>query len=155
MNTVLDIDSDTLKMLSFLYEYRKTGCSVKEFLEEFGIESSATLLEFTKLGYIAFSSEGHSVNEFVFDSYIDNRLRLSKPFISKSDIIFCMPKGNKIVESHSRSFWFSVVPLVVSILSLFISMATLYFSISDNSPVRVEIVSPAVEEPAQQYWSAP
>ena len=141
MNSSIDIDSDTLKKLKYLYKYRKTGITSYQFMKKFGKESLAFLLEFCKLGYILFYTEEHSVNEHVFSSYIDNRLRKSLPFFNGKEIIFCMPKGNKIVESHRKNFIWMSLPLAISIISLLFSAWTFRYSVNNDSPVKVEIIS--------------
>lgn len=141
MKSSIDIDSDTLKKLKYLYKFRNSGCTAEAFMTEFGIESSAFILEFCKLGYVAFVSENHSVNEHVFNDYIDNRLRKNLPLIDKTNLIFCLPKGNKIVESARKEFFGFILPIAISIVSLMLSVFTFAYTVVDDSTVKVEIVS--------------
>ncbi len=139
MKSSIDFDSSTFKMLKYLYKYRKTGITASQFMKKFGMESHAFLLEFCKLGYISFSAEEHSVNEHVFSSYIDNRLRKNLPFFTGKEIIFCMPKGNRIVESHRKDFIWMSLPLIISVISLAFSIGTFFYSTNSDSPIRVEL----------------
>ena len=141
MKSSIDLDSDTLKMLRYLYKYRKTGCLAESFLDKFGMESSAFILEFCKLGYVAFTSEGHSVNEFVFQEYIDSRIRKKLPLIDGTNKIYCIPKGNKIVESSRKEFFGFMLPLIISIVSIALSVFSFAYTVVDDSTVKVEVVS--------------
>lgn len=141
MKSSIDIDSDTLKKLKYLYKYKKEGITASQFMKKFGIESSAFLLEFCKLGYISFVVENHPVSEHDFSSYIDNRLRKDLPFITGKEIVFCMPKGNKIVESHRQNFLWMILPLIISVISLLFSVGTFVYSVTNDSTIKVEIVS--------------
>lgn len=141
MKTTIDIDSDTLKMLKYLYKNRKNGCEAKDFLDKFGKESSAFILEFCKLGYISFTVNKHPVCEHDFESYINNRLTKRLPLINGEEMIFCISKGNKIVESSRRDLLTFFIPLIISIISLVISAATLAYTAFDEHSVKVEVVS--------------
>lgn len=141
MKSLIDIDSDTLKKLKYLYKYKKVGVAASQFMKKFGKESFTLLLEFCKLGYVSFAVENHSVSEYDFSSYIDNRLRKNLPFITGEEIIFCMPKGNKIVESHRQNFIWMVLPLIISVISLLFSVGTFVYSVTNDSTVKVEIIS--------------
>lgn len=141
MKSSIDIDSATIKMLKYLYKYRRNGCAAELFLNKFGLESSAFILEFCKLGYVSFTSEGHSVNEHVFQDYINNRIEKRLPLIDKSNKIYCMPKGNKIVESERKEFFGFILPIIISVISVVLSVFTFAYTVVDDSTVKVEIVS--------------
>lgn len=141
MKTTIDTDSDTLKMLKYLYKHRKNGCMAKDFMVKFGKESSAFILEFCKLGYISFTVGEHPVCEHDFNSYINNRLAKELPFINGEELIFCISKGNRIVESSRRDLLTFFIPLIISIISLAISGATLAYTAFDKNPIKIEVIS--------------
>lgn len=141
MKSTIDIDSDTLKKLKYLYKHRKNGCTAKDFMDKFGNESSAFILEFCKLGYVSFVVDKHPVCEHDFDSYINNRLVKGLPLVNGEELIFCISKGNKIVESSKRNLITFFIPLIISIISLIISGATLAYTAFDKSPIKVEVTS--------------
>ena len=140
MNSTIDIDSHTLKMLKYLYDRKENGCLAEDFINHFGKESSAYLLEFCRIGYIAFSCENHAVNEQVFSDYIKNRISKNLPLMDGKNLLVSMPKANKIVESNRKSTFMFWIPLLISVISLLISAGAFAYTVFDDSTVKVEIV---------------
>lgn len=140
------IDSRSLKYLKYIFD--NDNCSIRSLLDNFGMKSIkearepvSVLLFFVKSGYVALCTpDDRFIDSFCIDSYAEQCIRNSQPMMTPECTLTLLPEGRYIIEEIIRQKRYFNIPVVISLISGAISLASLLFQMFNNSPISVRII---------------
>lgn len=140
------IDSKSLEYLKYIF--RNDNCSIRSLFDEFGVKGIddaqvpiSLLLYFVKSGYVALCTpDGRFIDSFCFNSYFDHCVQNSQPVTTPECTLMLLPEGRYIIEEMTRQKRYFNIPVIISLISGAISLASLLFQMFNNSPISVRII---------------